>query len=894
MKKIMISIITLIIVMGAFTTGNGQVIKNQNFDDSLEILQKAGIVSVSEEQGFDAEGTVTRAKFSEYVGKMLNIVPDYSMQYFTDVSEQTEYSEYINVLTDMGIISLNQERIFNPERAIKYSEACKMLLCAMGYSDYATMSGEPMNTWVNVAGEAGIGINVANPEMISGQEAVMMIFKAMTEPLMIKNNGEVKVDKNANLFSEYHDIYFDEGAVLATEDAYLERFSIQMPDMAIVGNEEFITEINLSGNLGCIIEYAYRYDSRYGEKTLFFAKPENDEDVLKISSELLKAYDEKNNTFTLYKDENTSKTYSEKIEKEYQIILNGVPYQKSVTNAVKGFVDGTRRGYLTLSDSDSDGTFDIIIVKSYEVFPSGTIDAENESIYGGFKQSVINYKNAKSVKFLDTKGEEKELVNISDAILNIAVSENEEVVEIVLAGENEVISVNSVLEDESKIFTSTDKAYRVDKRVMSQNKDVLMSYKSIKAYLDMFGYIVRFEPVSEDDYMVGYLVSGRCFEDDNGAFKILLNVYCRDGKLVKFEVSDRVKIDEVAYNMSKNPKDAVRAIPNNIDDANVINIGPQVIRYKLTEDKKISAIDTTELSGNEDKHYSLVPRHKNAPMLNTNRVGLDTYWSSAETNVFTVPTLNERGQIYKNNAYVEPKASDFSTSVTLSYDHTYSMDTYNYSDDDCFIDIMVVVKDQSTLTPEVHVFTGISQAWDETEGDALAVVKAIRSGGNVSYKLNKGVEAKLKDFKYGDLFYISLDGSGVYGVDVKRIFNSETLKFIHSGNNDYWYYGEYSPYSNWSYRTGEDNRHNLSKMYVLKKRSDALFGSYEYANLEKEVYEEIMRVGSIPVVIIDREGESVEKGSYESILSYEDIGEGILPVLVESYAQTAKSVIVYK
>ena len=69
---------------------------------------------------------------------------------------------------------------------------------------------------------------------------------------------------------------------------------------------------------------------------------------------------------------------------------------------------------------------------------------------------------------------------------------------------------------------------------------------------------------------------------------------------------------------------------------------------------------------------------------------------------------------------------------------------------------------------------------------------------------------------------------------------------------------------------------------------------YEYSNLEKEVYEEIMRIGSIPVIIIDREGESVEKGSYESILSYEDIGEGILPVLVESYAQVAKSVIVYK
>ena len=83
-------------------------------------------------------------------------------------------------------------------------------------------------------------------------------------------------------------------------------------------------------------------------------------------------------------------------------------------------------------------------------------------------------------------------------------------------------------------------------------------------------------------------------------------------------------------------------------------------------------------------------------------------------------------------------------------------------------------------------------------------------------------------------------------------------------------------------------------MYVLKKRLDAIFGSYEYSGLEAEQYEEIVRVGNIPVVIVCTQTGNVEIGNFNSIISYEEAGGKASHILVESRLLSPKSIIIYK
>ena len=876
---------------------------NADFDMMLAVLSEIDVITLDDEQEFDAEVTVSRAKFSEYVGKAIQVYPSFSMQYFVDVPAEHEQAGYINILADCGIISLNDAKMFEPDRPIKYSEACKMLLCAMGYGDYASTVGEPMWNWITVASKADIAISVANQDAITSAETVELIFNAMSKPLMVSNldGKSMYIEDNTNLFAEYHDIYFDTGVVEATYGAYLERYQMPMEGNVIISGKDFETQLDLRHLLGVQSEYVYRWDDANDEGYVFYAEIRDEDDILKISSELLDDYDESTNTFYYLQNKDASKTKRQSVEKNFQIVYNGVPYSGTVTTAVSGFLDKTRRGEITLADSDRNGNFDVLIIKNYEIFPIGTIDTINENIYGGFEKTTINYSAYDVVKLFDSKGIEKEMSDYSDAVLNIARSENGENLEVVICDETTEITIKSLQSDRNEVEDQNGQSYVVDKRVMEQYAPTLMAYKSIKAYFDMFGYIVRIEAGATDDYLVGYLIKGKSYEEDFGDIAVQFMVYTRDRKIEKYNFAEKVKIDGNSYKMNKNPDAALNALPKvssyDVDGGLRYTISPQIIRYKLNEEKQITALDTTNLNTErEDKNNSLVQRHKNAALLNSNRVGLDTYWSTAETVIFKIPTLNSEGQILKNGSYVTPQAKDFGTSVSLNFDETYTCDTYNYSDTDYYTDIMVVVQEQKTMSPDALVFTGVHQIWDEEEEIALTAVECISGGSEITYKLNEGVEKQIEQqgLKYGDIFYISLDGSGQYGTEIKKIFDADTLTFNNAGKNDYWYYGDYSPYSNWSYRTGEDNRNNLSKMHVLKKRGDAVFGSYEKSGLANGTYEEVMRLGSIPVVIVYKDINRYEKGSLNSILSYEEVGSAASLILIESRLQVAKSVIIYQ
>lgn len=873
----------------------------KDMDLMLAVLSEIGVITLDEEQGFASEGTVTRGKFCEYVGKMLGATPSFSMQYYNDVPREHDCAGYINTMADMGIVSLNEARIFEPDRPIRYAEACKMLLCAMGYGDYAAMQGEQMSNWVTGASEAGISTSVKNTDAITAGEAVEMIFKAMNEPIMVKQvgDGSMAVDKGSNLFAVYHHIYFDKGTVGAAYGAHLERYAMPQEGEAVINGTQFKTTIDLSGFLGTYVEYVYRWDKSEGEGTVFYARRLSDADVMTISSDLVEGFDERAYSLSYMQNKDADRAKKQTLDKNYQIVYNGVPYSGTVSSAIAGFLDGTRRGTVTLTDSDRNGKYDVVIIKNYEIFPQATLDTNNQKIYGGFEKETISYEDADIVRLFETDGTQKELMALSDAVLNVARSQDGKVIEIVVSRDSETFTVKSLRAEDGEAVAEDGTLYTFDKRVMEEYAPNWTAQATVTAYFDMFGYVVRIEPNHDDGYVVGYLLKGENYKESSRDVGARIKVYTRSGSIEQYNFADKVKIDGVSYTMKKQVAGAMNAIPNasssTKDGEIVYRVAPQIIRYKLNESNQIVALDTTNLTDVEDKDNSLTIRHERASMLNANRVGLDTYWSTSRTALFTIPSLNSNGEIYKNGQWTEPEAKDFSTSVSLTFDNTYTVNTYNYSDDDYYVDIMIVVRNVTTSTPDVLLYTGSGQVWDEEEGSVLATVECMMGGSNTAFKLNPGVEETLttQDFQYGDLFYVSMDSTGQYATSVKKIFDADTMTYQNSGN-PYWYYGDYSPYSNWSYRTGENNRNNLSKMYVLKKRDSAVFGSYEASELASGDYEEIMNLGSVPVTIVYKDRGIVEKGSFNSILSYEEAGDNASLILVEHRLQSAISVIIYQ
>lgn len=864
----------------------------ENMEMYLKILNEAGIMTDAEVANFNGTTPVTREQFSEYVAKMLKINPYVESQYFNDVGKDNEKVGYINALTDMGIVSFNEQRIFEPKREIRYSESCKMLLCAMGYGDYAKLTGKPMNSWVNVATEAEIAIEPKNPDSLTYEEAVVMIFKAMSEPVMVRDGNGNIVKKDVNLFAQYHNIFEGEGVVLATKCGYLEGYSLRDKENVIIGGEEYVSEIDLVDYLGINVIYYYKESNE--ESCVIYAKPLHNEDFVEINAQDLKNFDNATLNLYYYTDEQASKTKSEKIARNFQIVYNGAPWAGSLNSAISKFTDGTRRGKILLSDADSNGSFETVIVKSYEILPYATIDTGNKSVYGRTEQKIIKYDEFKTARFIQF-GEEIKPIDATEAVLAVLESDSKEVVEFVQLTESVEFEIKTVYKDERKIVAADDKIYKVDKSVMEQYGDVLLTYKTVKVYLDSFGYIVRVEKSGTDGYSVGYLINGRGFEEDNGGYIIRLNIYTQNQTIEKYILSDKIRIDEIGYNSEKNPKEVLNAFPlvKNVGGKDIIS--SQVIRYKLSEDGKITIVDTTNLTDKEDKNSSLVLRHDKQSMFKFGRVGLDSYYSAAETAVFQIPDMNVEGKIYKNGAYADPVASDFNTTASMANDTSYIVSTYNYSDDTFYTDVMVVTQKSVNRVGSALVYLGTTKMYDEEAG-VLTVVKCLENGAETEYILEEGLENSINSqgMKYGDMFYISLDTTGKFAIEIKKIFDSETLKFVHDSTNDYWYYGSYNPYSSWAYRDGENSRNQLSRMWVLKKRQDAVFGTYEYDNLKDGVYNEVIQLGNAPVIIIDTESKTFEKTTRYSILSYEEAGENATFMLLEGRLHGATSVIIYK
>lgn len=902
MRKIIGVILSIVMLCQVYIPVSAASTAKKSMDMIISVLKEIEVITIEEDQEFDMEATISRAKFSEYLGKAIKVYPSFSMQYFNDVPPEHEQAEYINALTDSGIIAMNDAKIFDPERPIKYTEACKMLLCAMGYGDYAAAKGQTMSVYSLVAAETGISITAKDQNALTVAEAMKLLFNAMSEPIMVHNyqqNMSMSIDSSKNLFAEHHDVYFTKGVVEGTCGAYLERYPMPEEGKVIISGTEYETDLDIRDMLGVKVNYAYRWDEDNNVGKVIYAEICNEEDILEIESSLLDNYDETTNTFYYLQNKDAKKIKRQKIESSFQIIYNGVPYDGTITSIISPFLDSTRRGKITLADSDIDGEFDVVIIKSYEVLASGTIDTVGKFIYGGAESGAIAYENSDFVKLFDESGKEKELLDCSNTVLSIAKSNDNKIIEIVLNEETAEITVAKVQLTENEITSREGTIYEVDPVVMAQYGSTLMSYKNIKVSFDMFGYIVKIETGVTDDFLIGYLISGKSYAGETYDTEIEFKIYTRNNKIEKYNFAEKIMIDGSTYRLNKNggALHALNALPKassyEISNGDTrYRISPQVIRYKLNEEKQITVLDTLVLSENEKAKSSLTQRHNNVSMSNTNRLGLDTYWSAAETAIFRIPVLDNMGLLQDGS---EPQAKDFSTTVSLSFDKSYKVSTYNFSDDSYYTDIMIIEEDAANLLKEVFIYAGNIQIFDEESWEALTVIECYSNGSKVSYKMNPGVETQIrsKGIEKGDLLYITLNGSG-YVSAIQKIFDADTMTFNNGGKNDYWYYGNYSPYSDWGYRTGEDDRNNLGKMYVLKKRIDAIFGSYEYNELAVDQYEEVVRVGNIPVVIVCTQTGGVEVGNFNSIISYEEAGGNVSLVLVESRLLEPKSIIIYK
>ena len=123
-------------------------------------MKSLGIVN-----GVDVEGrldsNITRGEFAQLVVNMMGqqeVAMSLSMdKYFTEVSN-SPYAGAINLLYKQGIVSGTGDGTFAPDRNVRYTEACKMLVTALGYN--VIVSDNSLDAYTYTAGDIGVTDNV--------------------------------------------------------------------------------------------------------------------------------------------------------------------------------------------------------------------------------------------------------------------------------------------------------------------------------------------------------------------------------------------------------------------------------------------------------------------------------------------------------------------------------------------------------------------------------------------------------------------------------------------------------------------------------------------------------------------------------------------------------------
>lgn len=134
---------------------------SEYYAEAANVLEQLKVLTGYPDGTFGAEKFITRAEMAAIVCRMIGkgeeAMDSMGKTDFDDVESAHWASGYINVASRKNIINGDGTGSFNPEDDVKYEEALKMIVCALGYADEAEADPKDWSKgYLNVADARGI------------------------------------------------------------------------------------------------------------------------------------------------------------------------------------------------------------------------------------------------------------------------------------------------------------------------------------------------------------------------------------------------------------------------------------------------------------------------------------------------------------------------------------------------------------------------------------------------------------------------------------------------------------------------------------------------------------------------------------------------------------------
>ncbi len=782
---------------------------NASYANAVSVLSKLGIIKGYAEDGtFKPENDVTRAEFTAMLMRVLNVAQDDTTVWadspFYDLSDATWAIGNIRTAYGMGIINGYGDGTFRPNDNVKYEEALKMIVCALGYGQYVSNDGASWYTgYYTQAMTLGITNNVNGTlETNATRSCIAQLIFNSLEVDIIENNTV-----SGKTLLDYLGLIKNTGRISANNDT-----SINSPDVNLAANQveiyakdegssEYTTNVyttddtSIKNLLGYQVTFYYRLNRGTNERELILAETRSPKE-LTIDANLLEINDSTNTSIRYYQDLNAERTSSVSLSNDNIVIYNGKLYgaNAEASRFTKDMLP--KIGSVRLVDSGSSGSYNMVFIESYIPYYVSSISASTKSITdtltrpATFKEKTVELDEDSSdytLSIVDADGKAMSFSSISRGdVVNVKESRNDNggtvLKTAVVTDEKASGSVTSISKD---VIVVGGKAYDCSPYApweMYDSATATLAAPSVgdnATYsLDINGNIFAYEKTAtSSNVSYGYIMAvGTGMVDNVDTLRIYM--LTMSSKKEEMDVYTTLKLNGKSYKPASQMNEILDALALSAADQNQ-DVGAsgaqytQLVKYETRSDGKISSIVTanlvsqpTNITTDSLSLYDGIGGVSMSCNSNKQLSGNGITISTSSAAVFVVPTNRQDFDSYKKSSSTEFKSGN-----------SYAIDAYDLSSSRSAAAIVLYGKDASEAVDTETPVYQISEVYSTSvDGETRMKVRGtmFRSGyssGTTDFDeiVSTRSESLVEDLSEGDLVRFGSDTEGYLSLESEDI-----------------------------------------------------------------------------------------------------------------------------
>ena len=553
---------------------------------------------------YEETGEITRGGFAAMVCRMRG----YEAPLSDEIPERT-FEEYMQTLNAFNIVNGYSDGDYRVNNLITYDEAYTILVRCLGVGGVAEENGGFPGGYMRKAYELELNKDIVSSgsSYVSSEDAFILCYNALfSEYLELSssegNEATYKVS-SANLLESVFDVFRKDGILDGVDLTRLAGKNDVKPFfISVDGFEIERAEYNCYDLLGYRVRTYYKHTE--GEETqlvLILKSGKNNEvsvdvsDISEIGESYLEYYPEG--------IENGVKKKRLSFDGFKYVLYNGVSTDKELNLSM---LEG-KNGTVKLIDNDGGSGYEVICVDVYEDYVVSKTDVSLKKLYDKINTSksivLDNTVDEPYTVIFDGEMNEIGIESVSEGSVVSVYESAEDAYQKYIRAVVSTDTVNGVISSEEGGFEKIcmgDTFYELTGACLDEFEDKLTLGSNYKLYFNRAGKVAFIESVSAAGSLIGYLKKAKV----SGSFdenKLMLRIAVLSGasyNFSTFEASEKLEIDNVSYNLSKNNE--TNKVMTALNQSSGIFFGngiaadvvAQFITYRQDSDGKIISIDT--------------------------------------------------------------------------------------------------------------------------------------------------------------------------------------------------------------------------------------------------------------------------------------------------------------